>query len=647
MNKMFTQGIDFPSQIATKFPNQTENQFAAQKESDFSVSSSDFVLLAAKKAFGITYLFPWQRIVIANILDAAKHFGLDFCTDEQNFDFLSDSDFVKTSEIYSGEEGQDEDFPLIKENSHLQATNLSVKVQNFQPQDENSLLTTENPLTLSENPLITENSPSLSETFPSLNEISLSISENPLSQEKIPELSENPPQESDSDIKSYGKQIVLLPTGAGKSLCFLTPALILKGPTLVLYPLLALMADQKRRMDEGKIQSVVFRGGQSQEERNENFKKLRQGAKIILANPEVLQNEDLVQKLSECKIAHIAIDEAHVTSEWGDTFRPAYLTLGSIIKKLKVPIVTAFTATASPTVLSRISEVLFDGNAHIVRSDSDRPNIHYEVINTFAKKRMAFKLALSRPKPLIIFCGTRKKSEDMARELSAYLGDDKVKFYHAGLEKDEKTAVEKWFYPKTDAILCCTCAFGMGVDKKDIHTVIHLEASPTAESYIQEAGRGGRDGSVATAILLWSHLDSIKYSRFPENSREKVLGVFAQSSTCRRQILLDALGGEKAACDGCDVCKRGGPSPYAEDADFALKFIKFNRKMFNMNDLNSKLIYAFNQKDFSTFKMNVWENNDIKEILNQLFLEKKIHEKSFLWNKKVDIGEKKRKSICS
>lgn len=617
---MFTQGIDFPAQIATKFP--------AQKESDFSVSSSDFVLLAAKKAFGISYLFPWQRIVIANILDAAKHFGLDFCTEEQNFDFSSDSDFVKTSEIYSGEEGQDEEIPLNTEDVCL---------------PENSLVKPQTSLSAENPPLAPKNLPLKQQNSLRSADLSVKLQNFIKSEDQVSQESENPlPQESESDLKSYGKQIVLLPTGAGKSLCFLTPALILKGPTLVLYPLLALMADQKRRMDEGKIQSVVFRGGQSPEERNENFKKLKQGAKIILANPEVLQNEDLVQKLSECKIAHIAIDEAHVTSEWGDTFRPAYLTLGTIIKKLKVPLVTAFTATASPTVLARISEVLFDGNAHIVRSDSDRPNIHYEVINTFAKKRMAFKLALSRPKPLIIFCGTRKKSEDMARELSAYLGDDKVKFYHAGLEKDEKTAVEKWFYPKTDAILCCTCAFGMGVDKKDIHTVIHLEASPTAESYIQEAGRGGRDGSVATAILLWSKLDSIKYSRFPENSREKVLADFAQSSTCRRQILLDALGGEKAACDGCDVCKRGGPSPYAQDATFAMKFIKFNRKMFNMNDLNSKLIQAFNQKDFSTFKMNVWENNDTKEILNQLLLEKKIHEESFLWNKKVDIGEKEK-----
>lgn len=617
MKKVFTQKIDL-SDVSSDVRNE---EFQALKESDSSVSCSDFVTLTARKAFGITYLFPWQRIVIANILDSARHFGDDFCINDKNFDISSTADFIKTSEIYSGEEGQDEKFPLNTEDVCL--------AENFLVKQRNSLFTPQNPLPQAQNPLPAEN-PLVKQRN------SLPQAQNPLQVQKSTES-----QESD-DIKSYGKQIVLLPTGAGKSLCFLTPAIILSGPTLVLYPLLALMADQKRRMDEGGIQSVVFRGGQSDEERSENFRKLKNGAKIILANPEVLQNEELVQKLSECKISHIAIDEAHVTSEWGDTFRPAYLTLGSIIKKLNVPVITAFTATASPVVLSRISEVLFDGNAHIVRSDSDRPNIHYEVINTYAKKRMAFKLALLRPKPLIIFCGTRKKSEDMAKELSAYLGDDKVKFYHAGLEKDEKTFVEKWFYPKTDAILCCTCAFGMGVDKKDIHTVIHLEASPTAESYIQEAGRGGRDGSVATAILLWSKLDSIKYSRFPENSRERVLADFAQSSTCRRQILLDALGGEKVACEGCDVCKRKAPAPYAQDADFAMKFIKFNRKMFTMNDLNSKLIDVFNQKDVLALKMNVWENNDTKEILNQLLLEKKIHEESFLWNKKVDIGEKEK-----
>ncbi|MDY4902778.1 MAG: RecQ family ATP-dependent DNA helicase [Treponema sp.] len=445
--------------------------------------------------------------------------------------------------------------------------------------------------------------------------------------------------ETENDIICNGKQIVLLPTGAGKSLCFLVPALLLKGPTLVLYPLLALMADQKRRMDEGNMKTVVFKGGQTQAEREENFSIIKSGAKIILANPEVLQDKSLVKRLAQCNIAHIAIDEAHVTSEWGDTFRPAYLTLGNIINELGVKTVTAFTATASPVVLQRISQVLFNGEAHIVRSDSDRPNIHYTVINSFCKKREAFHLAVTREKPLIIFCGTRKKSEEMARELAAYYGSDKVKFYHAGMEKKEKDDVEKWFYPKKDGILCCTCAFGMGVDKKDIKNVIHLEPSPTAESYIQEAGRGGRDGSIAEGILLWSKNDSVKGEAFPQGSRERVLKTFAESSTCRRQVLLDALGGEQAVCDGCDVCRNGKSADYASDGTFALNFIRKHRKLFTKAELISHLMKKLNEKYLNEFSMNVWTAEDVKEIIMQLELDKKIYTCAFPWKGKIDCTE--------
>ena len=445
---------------------------------------------------------------------------------------------------------------------------------------------------------------------------------------------------SEDDAVFKGKQIVLLPTGAGKSLCFLIPAVLLKGPTLVLYPLLALMSDQKRRMDEGGIKSVVFRGGMTPEEKEENFRLIKEGAKIILANPEVLQNQSLVAKLKMCGISHIAIDEAHCVSEWGDSFRPAYLTLGKIIENLGVKTVTAFTATASPQVLERVCEVLFKGEAHIVRSDSDRPNIHYKVINAWAKKREAFRLAFTCEKPLIIFCGTRKKSEDMARELSVLMGSSKVRFYHAGLKKEEKDAVEKWFYPQTDAVLCCTCAFGMGVDKKNIRTVIHLEPSPTAESYIQEAGRGGRDGSVAEGILLWSKSDSLKAAKFPDGSREKVMKKFAESSTCRRQVLLDALGGEQAACSGCDVCERGGKSPFAEDAAFVYSFVKKYGKLYSREGLTTVLVDEFNRRDRKLFGVNVWDAGDVEEILSQLEASLMIHECSFPWSGKVSAGAK-------
>ena len=236
---------------------------------------------------------------------------------------------------------------------------------------------------------------------------------------------------SDEDRKILGRQIVLLPTGAGKSLCFQIPALLLSGPTLIIYPLLALMSDQERRMTEGALECVVFRGGQSEEIRKENFEKIKNGAKIIIANPEVLCSKELIEKLKNCKIAHVAIDEAHCVSEWGDSFRPSYLELGRIIKELNVPLITAFTATASPQVLSRVAEILFSGEAHIVRSESDRQNIHYYVKKVAAKKQAALILAGSEQKPMIIFCGTRKRTEDMARDLNLVYGKDFAKFYHA------------------------------------------------------------------------------------------------------------------------------------------------------------------------------------------------------------------------
>ena len=231
-------------------------------------------------------------------------------------------------------------------------------------------------------------------------------------------------QEGDiSDSFCKGRQIVLLPTGAGKSLCFQIPALILDGPSLIIYPLLALMSDQQRRMEEGSLRSVTFRGGQSEEERAENFRKIKEGAQIILANPEVLQSDALLEQLKKVGIKHIAIDEAHCVSEWGDSFRPAYLGLGKVIKTINPPVITAFTATASPQVLSRVAEILFEGQAHVVRSESDRKNILYYVRQAAAKKKEALILSRTEQRPMIIFCGTRNKAEDMARELNACFGE--------------------------------------------------------------------------------------------------------------------------------------------------------------------------------------------------------------------------------
>lgn len=449
----------------------------------------------------------------------------------------------------------------------------------------------------------------------------------------------------DQDGNERGKQIVLLPTGAGKSMCFLVPAIILDGPTLVLYPLLALMSDQERRMNEGGISSVVFRGGQSSSEREENFRKIKDGAKIILANPEVLQSDELVERLSKCNIKHIAIDEAHCVSEWGDTFRPSYTTLGRIIKALNNPVVTAFTATASPQVLSRVSEILFDGHAHVLRSESDRPNIIYHVIKTDSKEKSALEYAEKCPKPLIVFCSSRKRAENLSRTFAEYFGFDKVRFYHAGLEREEKTKIEKWFYPKTDAILCSTCAFGMGVDKKDIKTVIHLDPPPTAESYIQEAGRGGRDGSVANAYLLWSVDDLKEAIKFPNGSRERVLATFAESKSCRRQVLLDALGGEQAACSGCDICN-GTAIHYSVQARSALDLLKFKNRFFTFDECTKYIQDKFNDECTKNKKIRYWEISDCEQLVKSLVNQNKLKICHFPWKNRIGIVRKS-KTISS
>ncbi|MCH5295769.1 MAG: ATP-dependent DNA helicase RecQ [Treponema sp.] len=519
-------------------------EYADCDAEDICGEPGDSVTLAAKKAFGISYLFPWQRIVIANILDAAAA--------EKDLRAREAPD-AQVDARHGNDTGAEMREPSVEEGVPLH-------------------------------------------------------------------------------------QIVLLPTGAGKSLCFLVPALMLDGPTLVLYPLLALMSDQKRRMDEGGLRSVVFRGGQSEEEREENFRSIRDGARIILANPEVLQSGALLERLCGCGIRHIAVDEAHCVSEWGDSFRPAYLALGSVIRSLGAPVVTAFTATASPGVLSRVSEVLFGGSAHIVRGESDRPNIHYNVVNAWAKKRAVFKLAVRCRKPLIVFCGTRDKAEDMARELSAYCGSGKVRFYHAGLERSEKSSVESWFHSNGDAILCATCAYGMGVDKKDIRTVLHYEPSPTVESYVQEAGRGGRDGDTARAILVWSWEDTVRSFRHPAGSRERQMGDFARSVSCRRQVLLDALGGESAYCGGCDVCGRGGPAPFAEDAAMALDFLRRNRRRLTRRELSEGLLDLFNSEDCEEFGEGIWEHGDIEEILCQLEGAGLIHTCVWPWKSLMDTG---------
>lgn len=451
----------------------------------------------------------------------------------------------------------------------------------------------------------------------------------------------------DEDGIMRGKQIILLPTGAGKSLCFQIPALLLDKPTVIIYPLLALMSDQFRRMNESGLNPVIFRGGQSYEERKNQIARMEGSdgyppAKIIIANPEVLLAGDLIEKIAARNIAHLAIDEAHCVSEWGDSFRPAYLQLAAIIQKLNPPAVTAFTATASPEVLNRISEILFDGKAHLLRGESDRSNIIYFVKHCLVKEPALLSEVEKRQKPMVIFCASRKGTEQTASFLRLYFKNDNIKFYHAGLQREEKTEVENWFHLCKDGILVTTCAWGMGVDKKDVKTVIHKDPSPTAEAYIQEAGRGGRDGSIAEAVMLWSPEDKRRIDMLPEKQklRAKVISEFAESGRCRREVLLEALGDDRAvaktpdeeviACSGCDICFKTAIQ-IPEDKTMLVHFIQKNKRVFNQNEIAA--LFSENLK--------FWRAGDVKKLVVNLLDSHIIKKHSgFLWKGRLDIDKK-------
>lgn len=384
-----------------------------------------------------------------------------------------------------------------------------------------------------------------------------------------------------SNIIEGKDQIVILPTGAGKSLCFSLPAAFLDGPTLIIFPLLALMADQARRLQDTGLGVAILRGGQSRRERDGVFEDCAAGKiRYLISNPETLIQEPVMERLPALQISHMVIDEAHTVAEWGMSFRPTYLKLLEIKERAGISQLSAFTATASEHIMSRLVEILFDGSPpHIVRAVPDRPNISYSVLPALSKDHELRVLLPAVEKPAIVFCGSRTSTEMTARLLVRAHPDTPVKFYHAGLSKEEKATIETWFFDSDDGVLASTCAYGMGVDKANIRTVIHRDMPPSVEAYLQESGRAGRDRNPASAILLFSPADRTNQRWAPDRvgpddvatigeepsnrahqmpielDRYQAMVRYALSrKVCRREYLLALLSAEPEVCFGCDVC---------------------------------------------------------------------------------------------
>jgi len=454
-----------------------------------------------------------------------------------------------------------------------------------------------------------------------------------------------------TDRETSGKQIVILPTGAGKSLCFQLPAMMIDGITLVIYPILSLMADQQRRLNERGFSPVTLRGEQSKEEREEIWEKLESGkSRFIIANPEILLTEQIKKRIGGINITHIVIDEAHCVSEWGETFRPSYLELNSIIKSINPPLITAFTATASAPVLEKIKKYIFgDIEARQIVGNPDRPNISYNAMGCINRDLAVRDLLIANSHPAIVFCSSRPGTEKLAHYLRNEIYEmgfdwhDQIRFYHAGLTRSEKTNIEKWLLHNTEAVLCSTCAFGMGVDKADVRTVIHRDCPPSVEAYLQESGRAGRDGKQSMAYLLWGPDDdrALERSRNSNNRIEKdadylrlsaVINYARNNKNCRRHALLALMnydsGGEVPEKNCCDVCE-GKSNNIIREESSVLNFFKSNKRRFTQNEASSVL--AAN----TTVR---WSEEEASRTINYLIKTNKLKRKKFFpWKDKITV----------
>ena len=377
--------------------------------------------------------------------------------------------------------------------------------------------------------------------------------------------------------------LAVMPTGGGKSLCYQLPALALAGTTLVISPLIALMKDQVDVLQKRGIASSFINSSLKEKEVKKRTKEALAGKiKILYIAPERL-NSDFSQVLQHIPIELTAIDEAHCVSTWGHDFRPDYRLIKERIDSLpKRPVVSAFTATATPEVREDIAGRLGLKTPRIFVRGFDRPNLRFFTrgwLNEFVRDEEVLRLAKSLPKPGIIYAGKRSKSE----ELAEYLTENGVSAlpYHAGLKTEKRIETQEAFMKDKVPVIVATIAFGMGVDKADVRFVIHAGMPSTLEGYYQEAGRAGRDAKPATCVLLHSAEDSALQNYFiqkayedsidrgkPEEEAQAVRDVkyqklktmeqYGMANACRRKMILNYFGDEASCqtsnCGACDHC---------------------------------------------------------------------------------------------
>ncbi|TRC74767.1 DNA helicase RecQ [Mesorhizobium sp. WSM4310] len=360
--------------------------------------------------------------------------------------------------------------------------------------------------------------------------------------------------------------LAVMPTGAGKSLCYQVPALVMGGLALVVSPLVALMQDQVAALRLAGVGADTINSSLDREANVAAWRRVASGqTRLLYLAPERLMTERMLEALSRLEISLIAIDEAHCISQWGPAFRPEYEDLSRLRHIFpNVPII-AVTATADESTRSDIEARLFAERVETLVLGFDRPNIKLAIESKQDSKRQLLRFIERHPgKSGIVYCLSRKKTEEMA----AFLEKNGVTAlaYHAGMSKEAREANQNAFMTLSGVVMVATIAFGMGIDKPDVAYVFHTDMPGSLEAYYQEIGRAGRDGRKAEAHMLYGLGDirmrrlfiddedaAVEHKKRAHRRLDTLIG-YCETAQCRRQVLLGYFGEEAEPCGNCDNC---------------------------------------------------------------------------------------------